>query len=150
MADQREAIMTRLEAVLGKVSGVDEVLRDAIIPDDEDADRKCRIILLEGDEISDEEDPVARPANAPRRIHMQPQILLLNYAASADIGPSLSRLRAAVIKAIDGDTALTALTLNNRGGRYLGMESDLGYARAMAGELALKFQFTYVLRPDQL
>ena len=81
---------------------------------------------------------------------MQPQILLSNFAGAADVGPGLSAIRAAVIKAIAFDSALIALTYDGSGGHYLGMQSDLAFAQAMAGEAALKFRFTYVLRPDQL
>jgi hypothetical protein len=117
---------------------------------DDDTSRTKRIILLEGDEMSDEEDPIARPATAPRAVHMHPQILLSNFASSSTVGTGLATVRAAIINAIATDSQLIALTLNSRGGRYLGMESDLVFAGAMLGQTSLKFQFTYVLRPGQV
>lgn len=149
MADTRETIIARLLVLLAAIPGVDEVARNVIVADD-DTTRPKRITLLEGDEMAAEEDPVARPANAPRTIHMHPQILLSNFAVSKDVGTGLAAVRTSIIKSFALDSQLLALTLNNRGGRYLGMESDLVFAGAMLGQTSLKFQFTYVLRPDQI
>lgn len=148
--DVREAIMARLVVLMGTISGVDEVARNVLVLDDEEGKTR-RITILEGDEMSSDQEPVKRrPPNSPLVIHMHPQILLSNFADTSLVGSGLSAMRTAIIKKVAADTALTALTLDNLGGRYLGMESDLAFARAMAGETALKFQFTYVLRPDQL
>jgi hypothetical protein len=149
MTDVREAIIARMMVLLAAIPGVDEVTRNVIVADD-DTSRTKRIALLEGDEMAAEEDPVARPANAPRTIHMHPQMLLSNFAKSVDVGTGLAAVRAAIIKSFASDSQLIALTLNNRGGRYLGMDSDLVFAGAMLGQTSLKFQFTYVLRPDSL
>lgn len=147
MADTREMILSRLVALMQTLSGVDEVLRNQVVVDDT-ATR--RIVVLEGDEIpADDEQPKRRPASAPRTIHMQPQILLSNFAGAGDVGPGLSAIRAAIIKAIAFDDQLIALTYDGSGGHYLGLSSDLAFAQAMVGEAALKFRFTYVLRPDQ-
>jgi hypothetical protein len=151
MADTRELIMARLVTLLGTLAGVDEVLRNQIVLDDEDGKTR-RIIILEGDETpaDDEQGPKRRPAIAPRIIQMQPQILLSNFAGAGDVGSGLSAIRAAVIKAIAADAALIALTYDGTGGHYLGLSSDLAFAQAMSGETALKFRFTYVLRPAEL
>lgn len=149
MADIREAILSRLVDLLKTTLGVD-VSRNMPFSDDAEGAPSKRISVLEGSELSSEDDPIARPAATLRIIHMQPQILLQNFAAADEVGPGLSALRAAVVKAIATDSQLIALTHNSRGGRYIGMESDLAFAQAMSGLMALKFQFTYVLRPDQL
>lgn len=152
MADTREAIMARLVALMGDITGVDEVARNVLMSDDEE-DRRKRIVVLEGDETIDEEDLARtgnRPATALTIMHMQPQIMLQNFAASSVVGSGLSAMRAAIIKKIATDSTLIALTVKGRGGIYLGMGSDLAFGREMAGETSLKFQFTYVLRPDDL
>lgn len=149
MADVREAILARLLVLMGGIAGIGEVSRNVLAGDDAAGTPK-QITVLEGDEIASEYDPAARPATAPRVVHMHPQILLSNFAGTADVGPGLSAMRAAIVKAIATDATLVGLTLNNRGGRYIGMESDLAFARAMLGQMAMKFEFTYVLRPDQL
>lgn len=152
MADPGEDIMVRLEALMGEIPGVDEVARNVLVSDDGE-DRRKRIVVLEGDEMISEEElakSTSRPPDTPLIIRKHPQIELTNFASSSDVGLSLSAMRAAVIKKIATDETLIALTLNQRGGRYLGFESDLAFAREMSGRLSLKFQFTYTLYPDQL
>lgn len=142
--------MARLLALLQTIPGVHEVVRNELVADDEDGTAK-RITILEGDELLAEQDPIKRrPPTTPRVMHMHPQIQLSNFAASSDVGSGLSAMRAAVIKKIALDAALIALTHDGFGGVYLGLESDLGFARQMEGRAALKFQFAYVLRPDEL
>ena len=145
--DLREAILSRLEALMA-FPGV-QVSRNVLVDDDEDGAQPPRITILEGDELANENDPTTRPANAPRVVFMHPQILISVFAKSADLGTQLSTLRGKVMQAIATDDTLIGLTLNGRGGRYIGMESDLSFARAMSGKMAMKFQFVYVLRPDQ-
>ena len=150
--DVREAILSRLVALL-KLPGVDVVGRNINLSDDagfETRNRKRIISILEGDEITSDQEPTTRPANTPQTVHMHPQIVLVNFAAVDQVGSGLSAMRGAVIKAIATDATLIGLTIKNRGGVYMGMESDLGFARAMLGNVALKFQFSYLLRPDQL
>jgi hypothetical protein len=146
MSDAREAILSRLVALMATVVGVDSVSRNVIVDDDGSAKR---ITVMEGDEIADDSDPVQRPPNAPRKIHMQPQLILSAQAKFADVGADLSILRGQAIKLIATDAQLIALTINGRSGRYIGMESDLAFGRAMFGQMALKFDFAYLLLPDQ-
>jgi hypothetical protein len=149
MADTREDIMAQLVSVLEDIPGVSSVLRNQLMDDDTTANA---IVVLEGDEMIDDADQAAtrnRPPNSPIMMHMQPQLYIRNFDKAATVGTGLSALRAAVIKAVTGDVTLAGLTVKGRGGIYLGMESDLAFAREMAGQMALKFQFTYVLRPDQ-
>lgn len=147
--DVREAILSRLEVLL-KLPGVDQVVRNVDIADDAGADAGKRIIsILEGDEVTSDQEPTNRPATTPQTVHMHPQILLTNFNTSEKVGPGLSAMRGAVIKAIATDSVLIAKTIKKRGGVYMGMESDLAFSRSMLGNVALKFQFTYLLRPDQ-
>lgn len=152
MADTREDIMSRLVTLMRTVSGVDEVARNVLMSDDEEDNRR-RITILEGDEMIDEEDQQRtrnRPADSPVIMHMQPLIELSNFASSADVGSELSIMRASVINKIATDNTLIGLTAKGRGGIYLGLASEIAFARKMAARLTMKFQFTYVLRPDQL
>jgi hypothetical protein len=144
--DVREAILARLVVLMGSVVGTDSVSRNVIIDDDGNAKR---ITVMEGEEIASDADPVNRPPTAPRIVHMQPQLILSAQANSAEVGSDLSNLRGHAIKLIASDTTLISLTLNGRSGRYIGMESDLAFGKAMFGQMALKFQFSYVMRPDQ-
>jgi|GEM_PF-2444314 len=146
--DVREAILSRLETLLATISGVDDVSRNKNLDDDTS---KNRIVILEGDELTNEdEDPgSSKPANAPRVVYMQPQILLAVSDKATDVGSELSALRGQVIQAITADATLSELTHKGRVGRYIGLESDLAFGRMMTAQMALKYRFAYVLRPDQ-
>lgn len=144
--DTREDIMARIVVLMGGIVGVDQVSRNVLVGDDS---KQKRITILEGDEEAAESDPVNRPANAPRIVFMRPQILISAIASSDNIGSDLSTLRGKVMNALSTDTTLVGLTLNGRGARYVGMESDLAFAREMLGQMALKFELPYILRPDQ-
>jgi hypothetical protein len=145
--DVREAILSRLETLLGGLMGLDKVERN--IPLDDDSGDVRRIVILEGDETIPDDQPTNRPGISPQTVYMHPQIELRNFAKASDVGPNLSVMRGLVIKAVTTDSALAELTVKGYGGRYIGMESDLVFARAMSGTIALKFQFAYVLRPDE-
>ena len=145
--DIREAILARLETLLGGMVGIDKVARN--LPLDDDSGDIRRIVILEGDEAAPEQEPNNKPATSVQTIYMHPQIELRNFAAPSDVGPNLSTMRGLVIKAIATDAELIGHTIKGLGGRYIGMESDLVFARAMSGTVALKFQFAYSLRPDQ-
>lgn len=146
--DPRELILSRLVDVIAIAIGSDNVSRNDLYDDDATPTPR-RVSVLEGDEIAVEGES-ARRAGAGRRIHMQPQVLLSNFDKADDVGAGLSEARAAIIKAIAADSQLIALTHNDTGGRYVGMESDLAFARDALGRMALKFQFTYALIPSEL
>jgi len=147
--DPREAIMARLLIVIGQASGVSNVSRNQLY-DDDAADTSKRVTLLEGDEIAAEEENLSRPAGVGRLIQMHPHVELSNFNTADRVGAGLSAARAAIIKAVAADATLISLTHKNTGGRYVGMESDLGFAREMLGRMTPKFQFTYALIPSLL
>jgi hypothetical protein len=147
MTFPRELILERLTDIALSV-GVKTVARDVISIND---DQLPMIAILEGDEEADEEDPFNRPTNAPRRVHMVPHIVIAaGRQPTTDIGQGLNGIMATLLKAIMTDATLAALTLDSRGVRYLGMESDLAVGRMMQGQMAIKFQFTYGLVPADL
>ena len=151
MSDPREAIISRLVDVIAETLGFENVSRNQLYGDDADENPAPQVSVLEGDETpAAEQMPNNIPASAAQLIHMQPQVLLSNFDTSADVGTGLSASRAAIIKAVVADSTLNGLTHKNTGGRYVGMESDLAFARDALGRMALKFQFTYVLLPSQL
>lgn len=110
--------------------------------------------LLEGDEATDEEDPVNRPIPAPRRVTMTPHVVVVTGrgrgSPPADIGPGLNELYAEVLRVVLNDAQLAALTLDGRGLRFVGIETDLALGRMMLGQMAVKFAITYALRPTDL
>lgn len=149
MTDRREAILAQLLAIARAVPGVNLAARNKLSPNDTDLPA---IIIYDGDEVSSDADPDGtRPANAPRRITMQPAIEIAFGDHPEDIGTSINVMRAALIKAICTDTTLIGLALDRNGIRYLGCVSGgAGLGRSQEATMLLNFAFTYALRPDEL
>jgi len=146
MTDRREEILSRLITVC-QVDGIRKVIRNQLSPGE---DILPAVAVLEGDELADETDPVTRPANAPRRVMMTPEIVILLGDLPEDVGTSINTIRAAIIKAVVNDSGLLGLVINNHAIRYLGSATELAYGRTMEATMALKFAFTYVLLPREL
>lgn len=146
MTDTREDIMLRLRTLAEGVDGIEQVDRNRIEPSDT---RLPGIFILEGDEEANEDDPSREPA-ARRRVTMTPHLVVVQGTTVAAIGPDLNTLTRQLKKAIFEDTTLAALTVNGKGVRYLGMQSDLAFGRKMEGQMAVLFGFTYWLEPGDL
>jgi hypothetical protein len=145
--DRREAILSRLVEIAGGLDGIVEARRN--LPDVSEF-RRPAIGIWDGEEIGAETDPTIRPANTPRRIEIRPEIFILVSADAADLGPTLNRFRAALVKAVLTDAPLIALTENGRGARYLGCASGLARGRKVEGEMTLRFAIPYILNPAEL
>lgn len=147
MTDKREQIMSRLLAIAGEVEGVVEAGRNDI---DRSESRQPAIVLLEGDEQANEDDPRSRPSHAPRRVTMTPQLVIMQKADVENVGTDLNAFRAALIKAVCTDAQLSALSMNGHNVQYLGMQSDFAFGRQMLGRMAVMFGITYALKPADL
>jgi len=147
MDDPREQIMARLAALAGALAGIANLFRNEIVTDETMLPAIC---LMEGDEEADDADPAGRPQTAPRRVTMQPQLVIAAGGEAAALGPALNAWRAALIKAVLTDATLAALSHQGRGVRYDGMATDLGLGRTQEGQMALMFSITYMLRPLDL
>jgi hypothetical protein len=147
MTDARELIMQRIVAICGCIEGIRAVSRNVPSIGDDEGVAIPAIVILEGDEEAAETDPVLRGSRAPRIMRMFPQIVIYAGDKVADIGISLNTLRSRLIDAILTDTELIALTMNNRGARYIAMESDLAFGRQMMGRMALRFEVPYRMIP---
>jgi hypothetical protein len=148
MADRREQIMQRLLAIATVTAGVRSAVRNRL----EFSDIQLPVVsLLEGDEEIDlDVDRPNRPPDRPQLVQMIPQILIEVGETSAEMGPALNELRAALIKAITTDTELTARAGFKGGVHYQGMQSDLGIGRTAFGQTALRFVIKYWLEPNKL
>lgn len=152
MSFQRLAILQRLFEICDGVPNVKSVTWDVISIND---DQLPALAVLEGDEEASEDDPANRPIDAPRRVTMVPHIVIagrrnLLGSPPADIGVAVNTIYADLLKAIMTDATLAGLTLDGRGVRFIGMESDLAVGRMMQGQMAVKFGFTYGLVPNDL
>lgn len=145
--DNREGILARLLVIASGIDGVTNAYRNR---DDIAETSRPAIVILDADEAADDSDPGRRPATAPRRVSMTPEIYILLGAVPADVGTSINLLRARFVKAVMTDATLLALTLDSVGIRYEGCATGLARGRSMEGEMGVSFTFTYVMRPDTL
>lgn len=147
MADPREQILVRLLAV---AKGIDSTF-DAKRNETRLPDTQNYVVLLDGEEVADASDPVARrSANAPRRVEMTPEVQFRAQARAEDVGTKLNLCRAKLIDAVLADAQLLALTLDGKSIRYEGARMVAERGRSMEGGIGVAFTFTYVLRPGQV
>jgi len=148
MADKRELILTRLLGILEeqKPDAV-TVARNEQLADDE---QKPVLLLLDADEEADDNDPRGRPAYAPRRVRLFPEIYVAVQAKPEEVGQVLNQWRARLIKAIQTDTQLKDLAGPNGDIRYEGCGTALAGGRSMQGEMKLVISIAYILRASDL
>jgi hypothetical protein len=148
MTDQRELIMVRLAEVVN-VTGVKTVSRNRI---DFDDTQLPAVGVLEGDEEVGENTlgRSARASGRPYIVTATPQVFIRVGGISENIGTDLNTLRAAIIKALLDDADLTAMSMDDGGMQYAGMQSMLHAARSMIGATAMVFVIKYLLYPDRL
>lgn len=147
MADKREAILDQLLEIAKDVRGVVTVARNKWPITDVD---RPAILILDGDEGADTDDPRNRPTNAYRIVDMTPEIYVMLGGTPEDVGGDLNLIRARFVKAVLTDATLRELTLDDRGIRYEGCVTDLAEGRTMEGSMGLNFTFTYVLKASDL
>ena len=147
--DRREQIIERLFAVLQTITGVEQVVRNR---GSLEADKRPAIQLMDADE-KPEDTPFnrARPAYAPNRVRLTPEIYItLATLEPDDMGPNLNVLRVALLKAVLLDQQLQQLTGESGDIRYDGCQTDLGRGRELIGQMSISVTFVYVLRPMEL
>jgi len=148
--DRRDLILARLFAVLQAVPGVAQVVRNRGTLE---SDKRPAIQMMDSDE-KPEDTPFnkARPAFAPNRVRLTPEIYITLATLQPDeLGPSLNVLRAALIKAVLLDQQLFNLVGGPSGDiRYDGCITDLGKGRDLVGQMAVSITFVYILRPVEL
>jgi hypothetical protein len=148
--DTREAILQRLVAIaetFKTTRGIKAVYRNNMRPPEANLPA---ILILDGDEMGDENDPNSRGSRGPRRMTMTPQMLIVLPEKSEDVGTVLNGHRAALIKAIATDADLMALTTNRLGGRLHSTQTSLAWGRSMLGEMGVAFAIPYYLDPATL
>ena len=148
MADKREQILERLQAVAGGVVGVVTSERNHV---DFSDSQLPAVSVLEGDEsTSESDDGRGRPPSRPYIVTMLPQVFIRARQDDVKIGTRLNTLRSAIVKSVLADAELLALTKDGSSIRYNGLESTLHAGRSMIGASALVFSITYVLIPSDL
>ena len=149
MIDVRENILTRLVVIVDGVADFKQVYRNYVDLTEDDLPAAA---VLDGDEeTGDASDATMRPSNRPTLATMTPEIIIFKIAPQ--VGPDISVLRRALIKAVLYDTELNEQIVKtgrygNGAIRYLGCQTDLGWERSMFGALKINLHFKYALKPD--
>jgi hypothetical protein len=147
--DRRELILARLPLFAASATGLKS---DRNVNDFSDLARPL-VVSLDGDEEAAEGDPEGRPVNAPRRVGVKAQFVVLIGEPAATIGTTINGYRAKLLKAIVTDAELLALLLDpasRQSIRYQGSTFALSSGRTAEAELRLDFTFWYILRFDEL
>ncbi len=147
MTDRRELILARLLEIAKGIEGIAAAFRNR--DEISETQRPC-IVILDADEAADDADPGSRPARAPRRIGMTPEIYIMLGTRPEALGTGINQLRARLIRAVLTDPDLGHLTGPSGAIRYEGCATALARGRTMEGEMGVSFTVSYVLRPDEL
>lgn len=144
----REQYISTITTLMEGVPGVQTVLRNSMVLDDT---ALPAIIILEGDEYALEADNTARRGGrAPRRVHLNPQILVIADDAPEEVGTILNGIAFEVQKAIELSPELHTIAAAHDGFiKYESMETQFGVGRAMIGMIGIKFTFGYTLQPNR-
>ncbi|PSJ55764.1 hypothetical protein [Pseudaminobacter soli (ex Li et al. 2025)] len=145
--DHREAILARLVEIAAGVEGVIKAYRNK---SDVPERQRPAIVIWDADEQADDGDPTKRPTNAPRRIHMSPEIYILLSGSPEGVGTLINQIRARFVRAVFSDASLKDMTFNGEGIRYEGCATGLARGRSMEGEMGVSISFTYRMWPDKL
>jgi hypothetical protein len=144
MTDRRELILARLPLLAAAATGI-KFFRNA--NDFSDLVRPCGV-TLDGDEEPEESDPQSRPPDAPRRVALKAQFVVLASGLPEDIGTKINGYRVPLLKAVVSDATLLGLVLDSMARqsiRYHGATLTLSSGRQIEGELRLDFAFAYAL-----
>lgn len=150
MVDVREDILARLLEVVATIPNMRSAYRNNVdIPEDQ----LPAVIVFDGDEESDGANDVSmKQPHRPYNVQMTPEIIIAQQSDEA--GSDLTTLRRELIKRVLTDTGLNEIAKTGRLGngaiRYLGCQTDLGWARSLHGALRAQFMFKYTLKPDDL
>jgi hypothetical protein len=158
MTDTREAILTRLETVLGNITGITAVYRDR---GEMPIEKLPAAILLDGSEIIAQQITPNKSVRMPPAIFtLVPQIFIVLKprddmtnttldGVEAPIGPEISAYRLQVIDAIVNDSELLSLVGSNGQILYRGADTDMQSGSSMVGQLQMHFDFNYVFVPPR-
>jgi hypothetical protein len=151
MVDVREDILARLLVVVTGVPNLRSAQRNNI---DLTEDQLPAVIVLDGDEESDGTGDLSqRPPTRPYNVQMTPTINIVEQGD--EDGVDITVLRRELIKRVLTDTELNeSIVKTGRHGngviRYLGCQTDLGWARSLHWALQVQFMIKYTLKPDDL
>ena len=152
--DTREAILLRLEAILGTLPGLKGVYRNQF---DFPNEALPVAFLLDGSEELTMDVPPQKSVLMPPAIFvLRPEIYVaLERRDTPDnttikgvydpVGPEISAYRMMVLQAVRYDQPLISLLTTSGQITYLGSQTDMQGGATMWGRLQMLFEFRYVL-----
>ena len=147
MADQREAILSRLAALCAAVPGVAAVVRNSL---DVAGLARPAVVIHDGVEALRDQPPQIRHSEI-QRMELSPAITVyVRAGGSADAGVLLSRYRTAIVAAVLTDAPLDAAIGTNGVIRYEGCLVAPPDAEAKEHRVDITLTFQYVFKLDDL
>lgn len=147
MADVREQILARLLLIINGISGVQTSARNV---DDLSEAKLPALVLHDGaEEAADNVEAIGLAGNV---VAMSVQISILLGDQPENVGTAANVFRAAVCKAVLGDSQLALLCRGIRlpGARYTGCALTTLDGRDIKAEMQVEFVVTYPFNPRAL
>lgn len=144
MIDRREKILARIADICKSIRSVQAVYRNV---DDITELLRPAIVLKDGNEA-------ASDANEHKQriisniVDLYPEIWILAGGDQASMPAALASLRMNLLASLTYDATLSALTGSNGNIRYLGCDIRDQYGVLLNGEMIMRWQFSYPIRPQ--
>lgn len=142
MTDTREIILDTIRDVLTAM-GTATVKRMAVSLH---SSERPAIVIHDGQEMA---RPTTKEGRAPNLVDLRPVIMLF-AADTTQPGEMINALRAEVLGEMLTNTSIPSITGVHGGIRYLGCETGINRGETMEADMALNFEITYVLNPNDL
>ena len=149
MADQREAILSRLVALCGEIDGVQAVVRNTL---DVAALARPAVVIHDGTELLATAPDDIRARNSSVQImELSPLVMVIvRGGGAADPGVIMSLYRSQIVASILRDSAILAAIGTNGRVRYEGCAVAVPDAEAQEHRIELSLTFRYPFRLDDL
>jgi hypothetical protein len=147
VADQREAILSRLAALCGAVSGINAVGRNRLDVGDM---LRPAVVVLDGSE-SFRDAPDGTRIDVIQRMDLSPEIMIFVRGGNGTEAGSLMALyRTRIVAAILSDSELAGIVTTNGGIRYQGCAVAMPDAEAQEHRIDISMTFSYVFKLSEL
>lgn len=152
--DTREAILVRLEQLLGGLTGLKGAYRNRV--DFENVDLPVAFLLDGSEELAMEPPPMKSVLMPPSIFSLKPEIYVVlerrDTSANdtikgvyAPIGPAVSAYRMLILDLIRNDQTLISLLTTSGQITFLGSQTDMQNGATVWGRLQMLFEFRYLL-----
>lgn len=144
MIDRREKILSRIADICKSVRGLQATYRNV---DDISELLRPAVVLKDGNEVaSDANEHKQRIIS--NLVDLYPEIWILVGGDTKTMPAALAPIRMQLIAALTNDATLVSLAGSNGNIRYLGCDIRDQYGVLLNGEMILRWQFTYPIRPQ--